>query len=363
MEWGDIAGNTGFQVAYPILNALLAGSSPRGYRAAQGLNVGLGIATKLAEQKKADTQDELLRQKLGDIFKAQDQTPAATLPASTTGLGLASEEAAGLEGLNNPPEATAATPSFASLTPGPTEIAPATSKPVFTPSQQKLGEALTQANRPDLALGIISRELFREPQQPHTFGSPETGYYTVHPDTGQPQQLIPGVGKREPTPPRPVDSAVGGTRVSRVYNPVRGQWETTETPLTAAPARELSPEQKRLMGAQTASAEASAVNARAEAGLRNQRRQDLVNAANDINNPKTDKNRLTTIYSGLLRRYDQLNKADPDEGTEDYADLQNVKVLIRSAEQRLQKEGGLTGNPSAPAKPRLKFDARGNPVK
>src|SRR6476619_5400202 len=100
MDLGDITGSSGFQLGYPILNALLAASGPRGYRAAQAGNVGLGIANKFAEQQKADEQNKLLSKSLGDVLKGTTQTPAATLPGSTTNLGLASEEAAGLQGLN-----------------------------------------------------------------------------------------------------------------------------------------------------------------------------------------------------------------------------------------------------------------------
>src|SRR6185295_17443088 len=52
-----------------------------------------------------------------------------------------------------------------------------TQQPVFSPQAQKLGEALAAANRPDLALGIASKVLMKEPEKAHVFGSPETGYY------------------------------------------------------------------------------------------------------------------------------------------------------------------------------------------
>lgn len=252
MGWADITGSPGFQFGYPILNALLAASSPAGQRASQGLNLGMHVANQYDQQRQRDEQAAQTRKRLAELFSATAQTaPAATLPGATTNLGLASEEAAGLQGLSNPPEATAATPSMATNVPRPYEIAPETSKPLFDPAHQKLGAALEAMNRPDLAVGLAERMMSRQPEKPHIFGSPETGYYGMGSQDQDPRQLVPGVGRREPTPPRPVFGTQGGEGVSSNYNKETGQWETSRTPLTAAPAHQLSPQDIALKEMQT----------------------------------------------------------------------------------------------------------------
>jgi len=363
MDLGDITGSSGFQLGYPILNALLAASGPRGYRAAQAGNVGLGIANKFAEQQKQDTQNAILRQKLGDIFKATDQKPAATLPGSTTNLGLASEEAAGLQGLNtegSPPEATAATSSFGSLAPQPTEVAPATSKPMFNPQMQKLGEALAAANRPDLALGVAERALTAKQQPMQHFGSPETGYYGIAPGETTATQIVPGVGRRQPTPPRPVVGAYGTMVPSK--DPTTGEWTwpSEPTPANEPPARQLSPEEATYYGARTGAANAAAGASRAHAGEAaahtgeiNQRTARLKALTEQLNNPKLTEEKATTIFSAAIRDREALLKSGSDD-PEDVQRLADANALVDSSRRRLaalQQQKAGPGAAPAPAAP------------
>jgi len=351
MDFGDVTGSSTFQLAYPILNTLLAASGNRGALAAHALNQGMGISNQYAAQRKADEQNALLRQKLGDIFKSTTDTPAATLPGATTNLGLASEEAAGLQGLNEPKEATAGTPSFASIAPQPTTVAPATSKPAFTPAQQKLGEALSQANRPDLALGLIEKMMDRQRKLTQV----RPGGALVD-EEGNVTYQAPAAPVRQPTPPRPV---IGehGTMIP-TQDPNTGQWTWPEKPTAslAAPARAISPEQKALeeaklkteqarpglIGAQTGAANAQATAARARADR-------LATLAKTASDPKTTTGQASAAMNALIRERDSIETPEEDKPI--------INDAIRAVRTRLAEIGrNPNGAPGAAPPPKVKLD-------
>ena len=242
MDWGDIAGSQGFQIGYPILNALLAGSGQRGYHAAQGLNVGMGIANQYSEQRKKDEEKAQLSQKLGDMLKTTTPVSSTQNVASMPQIDPQTAEFS----MPSPPDDNQR-PSFA---PVPMEKQTTiTQKPMFNAGHQKLGEALVSANRPDLAVSLLSQALNKEAVQPHTFGSAETGFYSLGPGQENATQQVPGVGRRQPTPPRPVVNEYGTMIPTK--DPTTGEytWPEQPTAAQAPPARQLSPEQKALEGA------------------------------------------------------------------------------------------------------------------
>src|SRR5690349_17588563 len=152
MAFEDFA-NTGlFQYGYPLASALIAAALPnRGARAVQALNTGMGIANAYSQQQKNDQQKALEQQKIGDIFKT-------TKPVSSTSTVAAQPVDAGTAEFSLPDDQ-----------PLPTRPAPAaiplqkqtttTQQPVFSPTEQKLGEALMTAQRPDAALSILAQRL------------------------------------------------------------------------------------------------------------------------------------------------------------------------------------------------------------
>jgi len=70
MGFDDLTNSAGFQYGYPLLTALLAASGNRGAGVSQALNAGLGISNYYSQQQRQNSQNDLLRQKLGDVFKA-----------------------------------------------------------------------------------------------------------------------------------------------------------------------------------------------------------------------------------------------------------------------------------------------------
>ncbi len=343
MDLSELGGSSLFQLGYPILNSLLAASGRRGYQAASGLNIGLGVANHLAEQQKADEQNKLLGQSLGSVLKS---TTPVTSTQKVAEMGV-DPKTASFE--MPPPDQNAALPPPVTLQNQTTT----TQKPNFSPQAQSLGDALINAKRPDLILPIIARQLFKEPTAPHTFGSPETGYYNLNQDTGQANPLVPGVGRREPTPPRPVVSEYG-TMIPTRNAQGQYEWPAAPTPALAPPARQLSPQDQRLKDLQATTEEgkpalqrsqigahnAQAGSASAERDLRQQTLRDRKLAADAINNPNASKDKITTAISVLVRQNEGYARMPPEEGTDEFADWQTVKRMLRGANARLDKMGG-----------------------
>ena len=375
MGWSDITGSDYFQAGYPLVNALLAASGNRGANAAYGLNVGMGVANRFSEQRKRDEQDALLRQKLGDIFKA-------TTPVTSTQTVASQPVNPNTAEYSMPDEQPNTTQSWRNaMAPASVPLQKQTTvsqQPLFNLAQQKLGAALSEANRPDLALGVAERALSRQPQAPHTFGNAELGMFRLD-ENGQPVPLVPGVGRRESTPPRPVIATQGGEGVQSVYNKDTGQWETQRQPLTAAPARELSPQDQRLKDLQAnltiartgeAGAATRTQNARTgEISARTERLKKLTDMAND---PNASQEKLTTVRQGLLREKKIIEDSVEYDSPENVQRLADINILLDDSRRRLAemvRRGGGGGQQSGAApqtpsdKPRLKFDAQGNPVK
>ncbi len=348
MDWGDIAGSSGFQVGYPLLSALLAASGQRGANVAQGLNTGMVIANRYGEQRKADEQNKLLGQSLGSILKATTPVSSTSTVASQPVNPSTAEFS-----MPQPDDQVAAPPASVPLQ----KLTTTTQQPMYSPQAQKLGEALINARQPGLLLPTLMKEAIRDPK----LTAVRPGGALVD-EQGNLKYQAPAAPVREPTPPRPVIGTQGGEGVTTIYNPVSKQWELQRTPLTAAPARLVSPEDKLLKGAETNRANAQAGSATSERDLRQQRLKDLKQAANDINNPNASKDKITTAISVLVRQNEGYARMPPEEGTDEFADWQTVKHMLRGANARLDKLGGYgatggggTGAPKPAPQPAIAY--------
>lgn len=355
----DILGNSAFQVGYPLGLALLSATGQRGANAAYGLNTGLGIANRFNQQQKQDEQNKLLGQSLGSLLKST--TPVST--PTTVAAQQVNPSTASYE-MPDTADNQAAVPQRNSAQSWRTAMAGAvpssvplerviktSEKPIFSPQAQKLGDALINAGRGDALLPIIARQVIKEQQAPHTFGNAELGMFRLD-ENGQPVPLVPGVGRREATPPRPVFATQGGEGVQSVYNKDTGQWETQRAPLTAAPARQMSPEEADLQRARLRNEQArtgligaQTQNARSESDVRVQRLQNLKELASKANDPRTTAGQASAALNALLRERDSL-EADfysPEE-------KQNLNDAIKGIRNRLAELGrsqGAQGQPAA----------------
>ncbi len=108
-------------------------------------------------------------------------------------------------------------------------------KPVFSPLHRQLLEA-TSRYAPEKGFNLASKLLVKDVHNPMAVRS---GGAIVDLNTGKVIYSAPAEAK--PTP-APHFATLGGEGVQSVWNPSTQQWEITRTPLTAAPARESSPE-------------------------------------------------------------------------------------------------------------------------
>jgi len=351
MDFGDITGSSGFQIAYPLLNMLLAGSSPRGAAAAQGLNLGLGVANRYSEQNKADAQSKLLGQSLQSVLKSTTPVSSTQSVASMpVNPATASFEMPGVKEQTiddiNPSQKLGD-----ALAPVPLEKqTTVTQKPAFSPQVQQLGDALVNAHKPDLLLPMLTRELMRDPK----LTSVRPGGSLVD-EQGNVKYQAPAPPVREATPPRPVVGTQGGEGVTSVYNPQTKQWEIQRTPLTAAPARQLSPEaaaleaaklrteQQRpgLIGAQTGAA-------RSESALREGRLSQLKEAAKIAKDPNSTLGQLAS-WGGHLER--TLNSYETPEEDKPAIIAQMKALRERGNQMTQQRAPGGGAQPAAAAPP------------
>lgn len=294
--------------AAPLALGFLSGATPGTARAAHGIATGLHMVGQAQEQQRQQAQREEMRKRLSSIF-------GQTQPVSSTSYEPQIETERGDAPVGDRPVTTTR------------------DVPIFSPAQQKLGEALAASDRPELAVSIAERALSRQQQQPHTFGSPETGYYTVGPN-GEPINLVQGVGRRQPTPPRPVYATQGGEGVQSVYNPQTGAWEEKRTPLTPAPARQLSPEDAAVKRAQVA---------------REARLQKLADQAND---PKATREKLNTFYANLQREREHTYDEDK------IAEIDSIMNDVRSRLAEMARSGASEkARPSKPGQGRASKDS------
>lgn len=315
--------------AAPLALGFLAGATPGTARAAQGLATGMQMVGQAQEQKRQIARREEMNKRLSGLL-------GQTQPVNVNKVGV-NPETATFETVPEDQPFGDFYSNPAGAPPLPTYQA-TEQRPVFSDRDRRLGELAIEADRPELAFSLLTRE----PRQPHTFGSAETGYYAMGPD-GQPQQVIPGVGRREPTPPRPVYTQMGGEGVRSVYNPQTGAWEESRQPLTPAPARQLGPEEKEFRAAQTESA-------RSESALRRQRIQNLQNNMAKANDPKATAGQLSSAYNALIRDRDSVETPEEDKPV-----INDAIRQIRSRLAALGKDPNVQSAPSGqPALPQGK---------
>jgi len=360
MDFGDITGSSGFQIAYPLLNMLLAGSSPRGAAASQALNLGLGLSNKYAEQNKAEAQSKLLGKSLGDVLKSTTPVSSTQSVASMpVNPATASFEMPGVKEQTiddiNPSQklgdALAPVPLQKQTT--------VTQKPNFSPQVQQLGSALVNARKPDLLLPMLTKELIRDPK----LTAVRPGGSLVD-EQGNLKYQAPPPPVRPATLPRPVVSEYG--TMIPVKDPTTGEitWPSAPTPALSAPARQLPPEESErkraqtavenaripLIGAQTGAANASASNSRAQAGAATERANRLRDLTNQLNNPKITEEKATTIYGTAIR--DRQALANSGSGDpEDVQRLKDANALVDSSRARLAEIQRQKGAPPPAAPP------------
>ena len=360
MDWSDIASSTGFQLGYPLLSALVSATGPRGANIAQGLNTGMAITNRYAEQRKADEENKILSQKIGDVFKSitpvSSTSTVASMPVNPQTASFSMPSAPDDQG----------TP----VAPVPLEQQTTVSqKPVFSPQMQKLGEALAVSRNPSAALGIAERALTAKQQPMQHFGSPETGYYGVAPGETTATQLVPGVGRRPATLPRPVVSEYG--TMIPIKDPTTGEitWPSAPTPALSAPARQLSPEQSALeaaklrteqqrpglIGAQTGAANASASNSKAQAGAATARASRLNNLAKTAADPRATTGQASAAMNALIRERDSIETPEEDKPV--------INDAIRAVRSRLADIGkNPNGAQPAAAAPQPTAAPPGKPI-
>lgn len=141
----------------PLGAGFLAGLTPGTARMAHTGLATLGLVQQAQQRQEEERRRRKLAEAIPQLLGATNtvRTPAASLPATTTSLGLAAEEG-GQFGAGSVPQAT--------------EIAPETTRetPVFTPHARSLLSTVGE-HAPEQALGIIARQLFKE-EEPYTLG-------------------------------------------------------------------------------------------------------------------------------------------------------------------------------------------------
>jgi len=365
MDWSDIASSTGFQLGYPLLSALVSATGPRGANIAQGLNTGMAITNRYAEQRKADEQNKLLGQSLGNLLKSTTPVSSTQSVASMpVNPATASFEMPGVKEQTiddiNPSQKLGD-----ALAPVPLEKqTTVTQKPAFSPQVQQLGDALVNARRPDMLLPMLTRELMRDPK----LTSVRPGGSLVD-EQGNVKYQAPPPPVREATPPRPVFGTQGGEGVSSVYNPATKQWEVNRAPLTAAPARQLPPEESErvraqtavenaripLIGAQMGAANASASNSKAQAGAATARASRLNNLAKTAADPRATTGQASAAMNALIRERDSIETPEEDKPV--------INDAIRAVRSRLADIGkNPNGAQPAAAAPQPAAAPPGKPI-
>ncbi len=231
-----------YSIPYALASGLLSAASPGTARLSHGVNTGVGLGMG-AEKSAYD------RAKQKRLSEALNGLTSATTPTTVTNTGFDPNTA----NFSFPEPQSTSEPRLSDVY-GDKALAPPAAlpnyqtveqKPLFSPTEKATYKALSDAGYGQLAATAITKKISGEKELvPVGRG----GLYDKTSGTIIPPAATP---TREPTPPRPVFGTQGRQAVSSVFNPETKQWETTKEPLTAAPARALSPEDKKLKEAQT----------------------------------------------------------------------------------------------------------------
>lgn len=329
-------------VPYALVSAFLAGATPGTARAAQGLNAGLGIGLNAEKHQ----TDENKRKRLSESLNKLSQT---TVPVTSTKIGM------------DPETTTYSKPSGERLSDVmPDPLAPprplptfksTEQKPVMTPVMQEYIRAVGAEN-PTAAATVLGRHLIKEDKPPVAV---RPGGALIDPRSGQVVYQAPAAPAREVTPPAPRFATQGGEAVDSVFDPVSKQWVTQRRPVTAAPARQLSPEQAALIQAQTGLVPARAAHLRAQTAQAAANAARMAETVKQLKDPNITKEKLTTMRAGLLREKDMLEKGPEHDAPENLQRLADINLLLDDSRQRLAaliKKDNPAGGPGQTADPK-----------
>src|SRR5262245_35440428 len=152
MAWQDLADSSAFTYGFPILNALLAASSPGGARASYALQHGMNLANVYGQQAREDES----RRKLGEIFSGEKfVTPQLNpdtqfsmpeqQPEPAFMMASAPLDEAGVGEGQAAPTPDMSMSRMAAPPVSPNVAAPTNKQPIFSPEERKLGEALASS--------------------------------------------------------------------------------------------------------------------------------------------------------------------------------------------------------------------------
>ena len=278
MDW--LSSDTA-QWAAPLALGFLSGATPGTARAARGIATGLQLVGQAQEQQKQNQQRQAAAQRLQELFATTQQAPQLETEPGDVPVGTRPV-------------------------------------PVFSPGQQKLGEALVAADQigpaAQYAGGILGKE-----SKPYNV-SP--GGRLVSPQ-GQELYAAPEAQQREQWQQYTVD--LGDRVETGLYNRTTGKRRSHGvTPKGAALPRQVSPQEQELKGAQIQ-------NIQSERNLREQRIKNLQASLDKVNDPKTTAGQLSAVYNALIRDRDAIET--PKE------DIPVINDAIRQIRSRLAELG------------------------
>ena len=315
--------------AYGLGSGLLSAAWPQsgaGAKIAHGIGKGLEFGLEgekgTYERAKKQRMSEALKGMIGAKTPTVDTGRPSTVYAPNTG-GDALD--IGPDGLPIPKPYTPMSEQRLSEVVSGIPTAKTGGKPQFTPQQQAILNAAVEGGQQDVAFKALAAQAFKEQKQPLVV---RPGGAIWDPDTGTFSAQLPGLPKEATFRPYQID--LGDKVESGQVNSATGEKiGVITTPKGSAPAREVTPEGKAKIAAETERAKAQAGHASALA-------ERARNAAKLANDPNTAKEKLATELAVALRDQKNARDAGDEEGAASATVVVNElrQALARRAKDR-----------------------------